>query len=256
MSTRRLWWLSRMELILFWRNRTAVVSALLLPVATVLLYATISDRTGSGLSANAFLLTGVIGLILMFVVYYNLVTTYVARRDELVLKRLRAGEARDVEILIAGAAPAVVVALAQCAIAVAVGSLAFDLPTPVNPVLLLGGVAGGIVVFALLAAASTAFTRNVEFAQISTLPVMSVCLAGSGTAFPLEIMPDALAQVLRLVPLSPVVELVRLGWVGGADGADFTGSLALAGRPLAILAAWIVVSTVAMRRWFRWEPRR
>ncbi|MBX6749448.1 MAG: ABC transporter permease [Micromonosporaceae bacterium] len=256
LALRRVWWLSRTEFTLFWRNKTAVVTALVLPAAMVVFYARIDASATGGISVNAYILTGAVALMLLFVVYYNLVTAYVARREELVLKRLRTGEARDGEILAAGALPAAVVALAQTAVAVGIGAVLLDLPVPVNVVVLLVGLLGGIVVFALLAAASTAFTKTVEFAQISTLPVLMICVVGSGALVPLSVLPDAAAAVLRFVPLAPVVDLLRLGWVGGPDGAGFLEAFGRAGEPVAILVGWIVVGWLALRRWFRWEPRR
>jgi ABC-2 type transport system permease protein len=242
LTFRRVWSLARAEFTLFWRNRTALITALLLPVATVALY--------------AGMMTGVIAFMLLFVVYYNLVTAYVARREESVLKRLRTGEARDGEILAAGALPAAAIALGQTAIAIAVGALLLDLPVPVNVVIILAGLLGGIAVFALLAAASTAFTRTVEFAQISTLPVLAVCMLGSGALVPLDVLPDQLGQVLRFVPLAPVVDLLRIGWLGGPEGVGFADAFSLAGKPFAILIGWTVLGAMALRRWFRWEPRR
>lgn len=253
---RRVWSLARAEFILFWRNRTALFTALLLPAATVAFYAGFDESMTAGISLGAHMMTGVIAFMLLFVVYYNLVTAYVARREELVLKRLRTGEARDGEILTAGALPAAVIALVQTAIAIAVGALLLDLPVPVNAFIVLAGLLGGIVVFALLAAASTAFTRTVEFAQISTLPVLAVCMIGSGALLPLEILPDQVGQVLRFVPLAPVVDLLRIGWIGGPEGVGFADAFALAGQPFAILVGWTVLGVMALRRWFRWEPRR
>jgi ABC-2 type transport system permease protein len=253
---RRVWWLGRTEFILFWRNRTAVITALLLPAAMVAFYARIDESATGGISVNAYMLTGVVAFMLLFVVYYNLVTAYVARREDLVLKRLRTGEARDVEILIAGAVPAAVIALAQTAIAVGIGALLLDLPVPANALVLLVGLLGGIVVFALLAAASTAFTRSVEFAQISTLPVLVICMLGSGALVPLDRLPEPLGEVLQFVPLAPVVELLRLGWVGGGDGAGWLDSLRSVGTPLGILVWWMVLGSIMLRRSFRWEPRR
>src|SRR5690606_37033923 len=106
------------------------------------------------------------------------------------------------------------------------------------------------------AAASTAFTRNVEFAQISTLPVLMICAFGSGALIPFSALPDAAVQVLRFIPLAPVVELLQLGWVGGADGVGFAEAFVQARKPVAILVGWIVFGWLALRRWFRWEPRR
>jgi ABC-2 type transport system permease protein len=253
---RRLWWLGRTEFTLFWRNKTAVITALLLPAVMVTFYARVDESATGGMSVNAYMLTGVVAFMLLFVVYYNLVTAYVARREELVLKRLRTGEARDWEILVASALPAAAIALAQAAIAVGIGALLLDLPAPVNVIVLLLGLFGGIVVFALLAAASTSFTRSVEFAQISTLPVVTVCVIGSGALIPLEALPEPFDQVLRFVPLAPVVELLRLGWAGAADAQSFGHAFGQALAPLAILVTWVLVGLTAVRSTFRWEPRR
>jgi len=100
-------------------------------------------------------------------------------------------------------------------------------------------------VFALLAAASSAFTRTAEMAQVTTLPVLLACVIGSGLMFPLSTFPEQIQQALQLLPLTPVVELLQAGW---QDGPVL--------RPLIVMAAWIALSAYAVRRWFRWEPRR
>jgi len=77
------------------------------------------------------------------------------------------------------------------------------------------------------------------------LPILMACLLGSGVFFPLSLVPDGVAAVLRLLPLSPVLELLRAGWAGGS-----------AVQPMIVLAVWIGVAIYAVRRWFRWDPRR
>ncbi|MFK3982982.1 ABC transporter permease [Micromonospora sp. NPDC050397] len=258
-SLRRISGLGRFELLLFWRNRTAMFTALLLPVGTVGFLASIGTATPGELSADAFVLTGLFGFVLLYVVYYNLVSTYVARREELVLKRLRTGEVTDAEIITGTAVPAMFVALAQSVAGVAAGAVLLDLPMPVNPVVLLGALLAGIALFVLLAAGSTVFTKNVEMAQLSTMPLLLVCFLGSGVMFPLDALPDRLAEVLSFLPLTPVLELARLGWLG-TDGSSaptgFVGVFGAALGPFAILVGWTLIGLYAFRRWFRWEPRR
>jgi ABC-2 type transport system permease protein len=213
----------------------------------------------SVLLGPAWLVTAVIAIIVLFVVYYNLVTAYVARREELVLKRLRAGEARDGEIIAAAAVPMVAIAVMQAVLVMVGAAVLYRLPAPVNVVLVITGVVAGTVVCVLLAAVSTAFTRTVELAQVTTLPVLLVCMLGSGALIPLEAMPEAVRAVARFVPLTPVVDLLRLGWLGTADSAapvDVAGTFAAAVAPLGIIAAWVVIGVYGTRRWFRWEPRR
>jgi ABC-2 type transport system permease protein len=250
------------ELLLFWRNKTALLTALSVPIIGFgvhnLMRADGVESEPASLGP-AWLATAMIVIIVLFVVYYNLVTAYVARREELVLKRLRAGEARDGEILAGAAAPAVVIALFQTVLVMVGAAVAYELAAPVNAALVVLGVVAGIVICVLLAAISTAFTRSVELAQVSTLPVLMVCMFGSGALVPLEAMPDAVRAVARFVPLTPVVDLLRLGWLGTADSAapvDMAGTFARAVVPLGIIALWVAVGVYGMRRWFRWEPRR
>lgn len=230
--------LVRAELLLFWRNRLAVVNALLPPVTVIALAAT------AGLGAVP-LMVGMLGLVQLGTVYYTLVTTYVARREELVLKRLRVGVLSDVEILAGTAGPMVVVALAQIGLYLVAGAVLLHLPVPANVPLLAVGALGGVVVFVPLAAASAAYTRTTDLAQFTTLPVVLACLLGSGLMVPLDMLPGPVAGALRLLPTAPAMELMRLGWQGGSAGLV----------PILTLAAWTAVGVVAARRWFRWEPR-
>jgi ABC-2 type transport system permease protein len=258
-SIRRIRSIGRAELLLFWRNRTALFNAVLLPVTIVGLAASANIDDGGGLLGNAFLVTSLLGLVLLGVVYYTLVSTYVARREELVLKRLRVGELTDAEILAGTASPAVAIAVAQIVLLIVAGAVFLGLPMPVNaPVLALGAL-GGVGLFVLLAAASATFTRTVEMAQVTTLPILGACLVGSGLMLPLEVLPGPVAGVLRFLPLTPALELMRLGWLGTTGEGppkDFVGVLGAAAVPVGILVAWVVVGILAVRRWFRWEPRQ
>ncbi|HEX7309372.1 ABC transporter permease [Lentzea sp.] len=226
------------ELKLFWRNKTALFNSLVLPLLLIPVLVSI-DADGTPL------VVGLIGFALVMAVYYNLVTTFVARREELVLKRLRVGELTDPEILLGASLPSVAVALGQMALFVAIVGVITGVSVPSRPWFILLGVVGGIVVFALLAAVSSAFTRTVEMAQVTSLPVVMACILGSGMMFPLSVLPEGLQPVLRLLPLTPVLDLLRAGW---QDGPVL--------RPVIVLAVWTVLGTYAVRRWFRWDPRR
>ncbi|MEE1929861.1 ABC transporter permease [Streptomyces sp. TRM 70351] len=244
--------LGRAELTLLLRNRTAVFTALLMPLGFVFLMRTsVSGETldGTGLSPAGVAMTGGMGIVLVLVVYANLVSAYVARREELVLKRLRTGEPSDTEILGGTALPSVAIGLVQCALLVAAGVGVMDLGVPERVDLLLAGLLLGSVMLTALAAATSAVTRTAESAQLTVMPLMMVSFFASGLFIPLEVFPDALANVCRLLPVTPVTELVRYGWLGGADALD-------ALRALGLALVWTVLAVFAVRRWFRWEPRR
>lgn len=196
---------------------------------------------------------------LAFVVYYNLTAAYVARRGELVLKRLRTGEARDIEILLGTAVPSLALGLLMAALLGIGGSVGLHLSVPVNPLLVLAGLALVLATMIALAALSSSFTKTVESAGITTLPVMLVIQLGSGLFVPLEVMPARLADVCRLLPTTPAFQLIRVGWFGtdgSAAATGFAGSWGTAAPHLVTGVVWLGLAIWGAVRHFRWEPRR
>lgn len=255
--------LSRAEFTLLGRNRLLLFNALVLPLVFpvgILILARdggLSDTAvASGLEMFALFL-------FVFVVYYNLLSVYATRRDELVLKRLRTGECSDTEIL---SGPAVPSWLLTAVLTVLVGICVVGLGgrVPVNPLLVALAVAGGAALFTALALITSAVTRNAEAAQITCMPVMVVATAGLTSIR--NAVPDNVSQLLDLTPLAAIVDILGTGWVGhpmpdsaAADTTDpavgFVDTMTAAGGPLLVLTAWIVVSVLAARVYFRWEPR-
>jgi ABC-2 type transport system permease protein len=92
------------------------------------------------------------------------------------------------------------------------------------------------------------------------MPALWLPLVFSGLLFPLAMLPEPLRWVAEALPLTPVVELLRLGLTGttAADGhhLGLAASFGAAAAPVLVLAAWTIAGAWAARRWFRWEPRR
>jgi ABC-2 type transport system permease protein len=257
-ARRRVLALASAEIRLLLRSRTAVVSSLLGPVLLLGSVAAIDLSNGLELDGRSFV-SSAIGVTLVLVLYYNLVTTFVARREELVLQRMRTGELTDGEMLLGTAVPTLLVTVVQV-LAVAVGVVALGRwSAPVDVVLPLLALLGGGALMVVLAAATTSFTRTVEAAQFTTLPLVLAATICSGLLVPLSGLPQPVAEVSRFLPLTPVVELSRLGLVGATwddHAVDTAGAWAAAPAPLAVLAAWLVVGALVARRVFRWAPRR
>lgn len=258
--TSRLVSLVRAEVILLFRNKTTLFNAIALaPLLVVFIGWTGGDNLG-GEGARALassLLVMLIALALAIVVYYNLTTTFVARREELVLKRLLTGDVSRGEVVVAYATPAVLITVAQLVLGVVAMAIWLEVPTVQNVLWLAVGIVGGTVIFALLAVASSGLTRTVETAQLTTLPMLMIVTALSGMLVPLHIMPDVVEQVSQWTPMYPVVALLQHGLGAPAlDGTVSAGSLADVQQPLIALGLWIVLSIAAARRWMRWEPRR
>ncbi|MFD2691711.1 ABC transporter permease [Streptomyces phyllanthi] len=244
--------LARAELTLLSRTKATLFAALFVPLVlpfTLRSAVDEMDLDGTGLSVGSVLLPSAIGFSLLFAVYSSLVTVYAARREELVLKRLRTGELRDSEILAGAALPSVAIGLVQCVVLSAACAALLDLGVPQAPHLALVGLLLGLVMWPALAAVVSSFSRSVEGAQVAAMPLLLISMLASGTLVPLEILPDRLASLCELLPLTPVVTLIRGGWTGDLSAYDALGAVATA-------VAWIVLAVFAVRRWFRWEPRR
>ncbi|MFC8370796.1 MULTISPECIES: ABC transporter permease [unclassified Streptomyces] len=243
--------LARAEMTLLGRSKGTLVAALFVPLVLPLSVRSAAeemDLAEAGLTPGAVVLPAAVGFSLLFAVYSALVGVFVVRREELVLKRLRTGELRDAEILGGSALPSVLTGLVQCLVLTVACAVLLDMSAPSAPHLAVLGLLLGLVMCAALAAVTAAFTRTGESAQVTPMPLMIVSMLGSGMFVPLELLPDRVASVCELLPLTPVVTLVRGGWTGDLSAAEALGALVTA-------VAWTLLAVFAVRRWFRWEPR-
>ncbi|MEU1480598.1 ABC transporter permease [Streptomyces sp. NPDC005760] len=247
----RLGALARAEFTLLGRSKATLVAAVLVPLALPFSLRSVVDDMDveeAGLSVGLVLLPASVGFALLFGVYGALAAIYTSRREELVLKRLRTGELRDVEILCGTALPIGATGLTQSLVLVGASTVLLDVPAPRSPQFVVPGLLLGLVMCAALAAVTAAVTRTVESAQVTTLPFVMISMILSGVAVPLELLPDTFASVCELLPLSPVIILIRGGWAGTLSPYEALGAVATA-------VAWTVLAVFAVGRWFRWEPR-
>ena len=101
--------LSRAEFTLLRRNRVLLFNALVMPLVFPIALLIVGSRAGDLEAAGVSTVLEIFALfILVFVVYYNLLSVFTTRRDELVLKRLRTGESSDFQILAGPAVPSFV----------------------------------------------------------------------------------------------------------------------------------------------------
>lgn len=250
-AARRMTALARAELTLLGRSKATFFAALFVPLIMPLSLRTAvedMDLKEAGLSVGSVILPSAVGFSLLFAVYSALVSVYAARREELVLKRLRTGELRDVEILAGAALPSVLIGLVQCVVLTIACAALLDVGAPEAPHLAVLGLLLGLVMWPAIAAVVASFSRSLEGAQVAAMPLLLVSMMGSGTFIPFELMPDRLATICELLPLSPVITLIRGGWTGNLGAYEALGAIATA-------VAWLVLSVFAVQRWFRWEPR-
>ncbi|MFI0407073.1 ABC transporter permease [Actinomadura sp. 3N508] len=253
---------SRLDLTLLWRNKTSLVTVFGLPAVFAGMLVPMKGIDMDGVDAALLQGTGHLGLFLVFAVLMNLVTVFTARREDLTLKRLRGTALSDAEITGGSVLTAIAMYAAQALALLVVLGAALGGRFPADPVLLLAGLAGGVAVFTALAFALSGVSPSAELAQLIVLPIMFGCMLGGGVMFPLDDLPGWVAQISRLTPLSPVVEITRTGYFG-QDFHDHSAHPSVgilegwrACLPsFAVLAFWVVLGRVLAARWFRWEPR-
>ncbi len=244
--------LARFNAVLMLRNKLAMLYAVVLPLAPLaLLFA--GERGDAGIGVSAVITT--LSFAVLFPVYYNLLSQFVTRRDELVLKRLRTGETRDLELLGAMAVPGVAVALVVAAITVPV-AMALGQDAPLNPVVYAATVLLACALFVAFAFWTAAWTRNAEAAQMTSMPVIILAVVGQLSAA----FPDSVQRWVDLTPGAALMDLVRVGWFGfGNRGAertlDFADTWAASGQPLLVLVGWTALAVWLAGRSMQWEPR-
>lgn len=251
--------LAKAEYLQFRRNTTLLVMGVGFPVAIPLVTFFIvrqNEGTSATLAATTFEMFLLMAL--LFVQYYSVLSMITARRSEGVLKRLRTGEATDVQIQLAPMVPGAVLTLIGTVV-ISVVVYATGSPAPVNPVLMGLAIIAGIAIFSLLALATSALTKNAEAAQITSLPVMALAFVGLSTIR--GILPDRFQQVADLTPFAALSDLMSLGTSGqlatasGSTALDFGATFAEIGQPVAILVVWTALALELTRRNFRWDDR-
>jgi ABC-2 type transport system permease protein len=254
-APRQLSALFRMEVVLLQRNMATAVLVVILPIALGVGRLGWAQVGAGDASAGAERMASAIGMIAAIFVHHHLVTVYAARRQELVLKRLRAGLPSDGTIIAGAASAATAVFIAQTLILVAYAVLVLRFPLPVNPVPILLAVLLAAALMVTTSAVVSAVTRSSEAAMITTFPTVALFLVTPGVLLPYGALPEAVEDAAWFSPMGPFGELIRIGWVGTDGDTDLLATVVTAFPGLAIMSAWLVLTALLVRRFFRWEPR-
>ena len=246
--------LFRMEMLLLQRNMTSAVLIVLLPLIIGAARLGGSD-VGADPSAIVDRMASAFGLIAVIFVHHHLVTVYATRRQELVLKRLRAGLPSDWTIISGAAIGALVIFVVQAVMLAAYGVSVLNLPVPQNPLSILLAL---LVVGALMATVSavmSAVTRSAESAMLTTLPTMALFLLTPGVLVPYEALPATVEKAAWFTPLGPFGEVIRVGWLGVDGESGLVSSMVGTHAGIAVMIGWLALTMLIVQRWFRWAPR-
>lgn len=251
----------RTEMTLFWRYRTATYFALFPLGLAMLGIAQAGTDIVPGVDMGAHYTASALMMTPLFLSIMHVTNLVAARREQLVLKRLRVAGTSPVVIFGAIIISVVLVTTVISVIIAIVLYRYFDV-VPADPFLAALPILLVTVAVSLFAIAFTRLCRNAESAQMLCMLPLMLFYGLSGLMLPLAAMPDRLADFSRLLPTAPAVEIVTSAYLGRDFIGDGDGTRALAGVELwsaalpglLVVVAWIAVSAY-LARFVRWDPR-
>jgi ABC-2 type transport system permease protein len=241
------------QLRLYARGPRAVLSAVLTPLALLVLLAAIGDSRGEP-GYHGRLTAAMTTMGLASVCYTTLAAALVAGRDAGVLKRLRATPLPLWAHLTGRVAATLAVAVAQAGLVVVVGVAAYGARIDLGGLApaLAGLVLGGIAISLVGLAVAQLIPRGDAAATLLSTTLLPVVLV-SGVFFPASELPGWVAAVAGWLPLSHVGTLLGAGFGGAWSGADvaWLGGWAVAGLAFTLLRFRAEPAPVRARRWAR-----
>ncbi|SEH02051.1 ABC-2 type transport system permease protein [Nonomuraea solani] len=245
---------------LFWRTPMSVGVALFFPVLFGgLMPMMLPGGTRDGAPVEVAIMTGVIVMGVAILGFMTLMESFVIRRQLLILKRLRGTELPDLAIFGGEILTVLSVGLLQLVLIVGIARTVHGVELPANPALLVVTVLFGLAVFAAMAVAVSGRIPAQGSTVVVSLPFLLLAIGLSGFAYPVSAFPDWLRTVSSFLPFGRLAEGIGIAYLGrdlaGHAVGVFEGFLVMWPAWL-VLAAWLVLSLLAAKRWFKWEPRR
>lgn len=199
-----------------------------------------------GLTQFDYTFSGILGFVILSLGIFGPTSVFPRLKQRGVLRRYHTTTLKVWQYFTANVVSNAIVGLISVALMYAVALLFFNLNMRGNYFdLAVVIVFGTIMIFGIgLAIGGWAKNENqaAPLAQLTTLPMMFL----SGVFFPTFLMPEVLQNITKFIPLTPIVESVRLVITEGATILDL-------GTQFAIMGVWLVVIYVIAFRVFRWE---
>lgn len=237
----------RAEQRLFWRSREAAIFIFVFPPLLFLLLGALYDGEIDGYPAADVLLTGLIGYGCANTAFAGLAITLVLRRENGVLKRIRATPLPAWTYLAAVTVSTLVVFALQVAVTIALGFALYGAAGPESWSHLVGAVVVGAVAFAGLGFGGASLIRSGEGVSAAVNLVVLPMAFLSGAFGPTDDYPAVLSAIGDVLPLTYLIEIVEGAYLRGEPMWDDPAALA-------VLAAWAAAGYALAARRFRWQP--
>jgi ABC-2 type transport system permease protein len=245
----------RYDLLAFFRNGQARFFTLALPVAFLLIFATVfRDKTvpvpGGLIHTSVYYVPGIIALGIISAAVNNLALSVTAQRESGILKRRRATPVSPSVLITARALTAATVALVMTGVVGVIGWFGYSAHIRTGHVAaLIATVLVGAAAFGCIGFALTSLIRSSDSAQpiaaAVTLPLYFI----SGIFLVSTLLPHWLLQVAGFFPVRPFQQALLAAYNPYSSGSGF------AGRDLLIMAAWGTAALLIAIRRFRWTPQ-
>lgn len=239
--------ISTMELRLLLREPAVLLFGLLLPVGLLIGFGMTPNVAATdpnlGMSLGTYIASMAVALAVTILGLSVVPTALATYRERGVLRRLSASPARPTALLGAQLVVNVLLACFDTAVLVVVGSLAFGIPGPKDPLMFLLAFALGVAALFAIGLLIAALAPSARAANGIGMIAFFPSLFFAGVYIPWNAMPELMRRIGDFTPLGAAIQAVRAAWLGGDV------------RPLhlVIMAAYAVVAGVAAARFFRWS---
>lgn len=238
----------RYEQLLFWRSKEAALFIFLFPLLLFVLLGSVYSGRIYGVPAPQALLSGLIGYGCANTAFAGLAITLVVRREQAILKRLRATPLPASTYVAAMLISTMIVFALQTAALFVLGRILYGTPFPTEIGSLVLAVIFGAGAFAALGVATASLIRSAEGSSAVVNFILLPMAFLTGSFGPTRHYPSFLRAIGDVLPLKYFIDLINAIYLRGH--AIWTKPLALA-----VLAAWGVGGLVVAVFKFRWEPR-
>ncbi|WP_199429543.1 ABC transporter permease [Qaidamihabitans albus] len=240
----------RYEQLSFWRNPQSAFFTFVFPVVIITIFGALFHDVPAGpyfqgLSALQYYVCTIAGLSVLGSCYSQLAIVLSTRRQDGILKRVRATPLPSSMYFIGLLAHCIMVSVVTVSLIVGIGSL-FGVPLPGHaqwPAIVVTLVLGAAS-FCALGVGVASLIRNAEAAPAVVQFVLFPLLFVSGTYLPIQ--SDLLNGITSALPVKPFNESLLGAFARDAD---------LAWQNLGVLLLWGAAGAVVAIRRFRWDPR-
>jgi ABC-2 type transport system permease protein len=238
----------RSEQLIFWRSREAAVFIFIFPLLLFTLLGSVySGGHTEGIKDSLWLLAGMVGYGCANTAFAGIAISVVIRRENAVLKRLRATPLPAYVFLLALLASTMLVFVLETVLLFVLGRAMFGTPFPTRILSLVLAVLLGGAAFSGLGVAAAALIRSAEGSSAAINVILLPMAFLSGSFGPTRHYPAVLRAIADVLPLKYFVDVVDAVYLHHREIWDEP-------RAVAVVAAWGVAGLLVALRRFRWEP--